>query len=140
MADTTIETALWAILIGDATVAGLVGTRVYPNLVPQGADMPAVTYEQITGPREHVMTQTLGIAKSIFQINCWSSSYSETKALAEAVRNELSDFTGTVNTREIKQATIENEGDMPRVSTDIESMRRYGKHLDLEICYAEATS
>ena len=42
----SIETAIVAKLESDATVAGLVDTRIYPLRVKQDADMPAITYMQ----------------------------------------------------------------------------------------------
>lgn len=138
MADTTIETALFTILTGDATVTGLVGKSVYPNLVPQGAQMPAITYQQITSLREHVMTDTLGIVASWYQINCWAESYSEARELSEAVRIALADYSGTVSSRDIKAILLENEGDMPMTTGDVEGRRRYGKNLDFVVWHDEA--
>lgn len=138
--DTTIETVIYSLLVGDATIESLVGTRVYPNRIKQGALMPAITYEQSDGPRQHVMTDTLGLAVSTYRLTCWAKTYGETRVLAEAVRIELNEYAGTVNTREIKTILIEDEGDIPQTSIDVEGLRRFGKFLDFTIWYMEATS
>lgn len=136
--DTTIETALYAIIIGDATVYSLIETRVYPNIIPQGADMPAVTYQQISGVRDHAFSGPNGLVSARFQINCWSDSYSEARQLSEAVRKLLDGYSGTVNTREIQSIMLENEGDMPQISAGKDVLRRFGKRLDFIVWFKEA--
>jgi hypothetical protein len=45
-----IEVALRAWLLQDATLAGLVGTRIYPLLLPLNAATPAITYALVSDP------------------------------------------------------------------------------------------
>lgn len=138
--DTTIETALFSILIGDATINSLIATRVYPNIVPQNAPMPAITYQQISGPRDHVMAGPTGLVGARYQINCWASSYAGAKELAEAVRKELDGYSGTVNTRVIEVIILEDEGDMPEVTPGADALKRFGKRLDFIVWFKEPTS
>jgi hypothetical protein len=35
-------------LLADTTLAGLIGTRMFPGAIPQSADMPAVAYHQVS--------------------------------------------------------------------------------------------
>jgi len=138
--DTTIETALFAIITGDATIESLIASRVYPNVVPQGAAMPAITYQQISGPRDHVMDGPSGLVGARFQLNCWSGDYAQARQLAEAVRKELNGYSGTVNTRQISAILLEDEGDMPQVRPGTDELMRYGKRMDFIIWFKEPTS
>jgi hypothetical protein len=138
--DTTIETALFSILIADDTVGLSVTNRIYPNIVPQKAAMPAITYQQISGPRQHVMTDDSGLVQASYQINCWSKTYVGARELSEAVRKVLDGYNGTVNTRVIHAILLDDEGDMPQMQAESDVLLRYGKRLDFTIWYIEATT
>ena len=134
---TTIETALYSILIGDATVLSLIDTRVYPGIVPPGADMPAVTYSQISGDREHVGDGPVGLVDSKFQFNCWAKNYGESRTLADAVRQALDGFTGVQNTVLIQTVMLELEVDIDGDRPQINELHRFGKALDFRIWFNE---
>ena len=134
-----IEKALFAHLIADSTVVGLVEKRIYPNMVPQSAAMPAITYQQISGVRDHVMAGAVGLVKSRYQINCWAASYSGAKDVSEAVRKQLDGYSGTIDSCEISCIMLDNENDIPQVSPGSEKLTRYGKYLDFIIWYKEST-
>lgn len=137
--DNTIETALYATVIEDATVNAIIGTRFFPNVVPQSAKIPAATYMQISGPRVHSVEGALGMVKARYQINCWAAKYSTVKDLAEAIRKQLDGFSGTVNTVQIQSIMLVDEGDFPKLTDDAEVTLRYGKRLDFIIWFQEAT-
>lgn len=135
--DTTIETAIYSILTADDTILSLVSTKIYPKILPQSSTVPAITYNQISGPRGHTMSGPDGTVASRYQINCWDSTYAGAKAIAEAVRKELDGYTGTVNSRQIDSIMLDNEGDMPDGENNINNVRRFGKMLDFIIFYQE---
>ena len=136
--DTSIEGALVAILEGDATVNSLVGTKIFPNKVPQGTAMPAITYQQISGPRDHVMAGPTGLVDARYQFNCWSDKYAQAKEVFEAVRIILDGYSGTVNSRQIDGIRLENEGDVPQVAPGKDQLMRYGKRFDAVVPYQES--
>lgn len=140
MAVDTIEKAIYSILANDPDVEGLVSTRVYPLIVPQGASMPAITYEQNSGPREHTMTGPIGMVPAMFVINCWSSTYAQSRTLADYVRIALDGYAGTVGSQKIYVAMLYNENDIIEQSPDIKGTRRYAKQLTFEMWFKEATS
>lgn len=134
---TTIETAIYSILVQDATINGLVSTRIYPNLIPQGKAMPAITYQQISGVRDAVMDGPTGLVAARFQINCWAKKYNDAKELTEAVRKELDGYSGTVNSRKIEVIMLEDEGDMPQILPGTDVLKRHGKRLDFIVWFKE---
>ncbi len=91
-----IEEALKTYLEADATVGGLVSTRVWPMKLKDGWTLPAITYQRISGPRTHDTNGPTGRATPRFQVDCWADSYSGVRALAVAVRARLDGAKGTI--------------------------------------------
>jgi len=109
-----LEEALYAHLSGDADVAALVGDRIYPLLVPQDADLPALAYQRISGVPIYAHDGPPGLARARVQITCLGRSYSEAKDLAARVRAALSGYRGTMGGAggvEVGAAFIENHRD-----------------------------
>jgi hypothetical protein len=130
-----IEELITAVMKNDATIAGIVGARIYPLRVPQDADMPAITYQKISG-RWHVqMSGPHNMSEERFQINCWETTYAGVKALADAVRAALNGYDSTINVVEVHIITLENETDLVVEIPDIRSTRRYSRALDFLAWY-----
>jgi hypothetical protein len=70
-----------------------VGDRIYPLMLPQGATLPAVTYQTIsdiflthhTTAQDHPVHTPMREQTTRIQFNCYGRTYDE----AEALRNEL---------------------------------------------------
>lgn len=85
MAD--IGTAIQDYLTADATVSGLVGTRIRPDVIKQSETMPAVSYRTISTRHEHnINGAKTGIARSRIQFDCFADTRIGANALAEAIR------------------------------------------------------
>lgn len=91
---TTIAEGLRTFLIADATVAGLVGTRIYPAILPQDPTYPAISYQYIAGASDISTDGPTGLANPTFQIDCWAPTYAAMDALFEAVRKRLNGYKG----------------------------------------------
>ena len=89
-----MEEALIAILLANAGVAALVGARVYPGVRPQGASLPAVIFNRISGQPGYTMDGPDGSSESRVQVDAYAGSYGATKALARAARLALSGLSG----------------------------------------------
>lgn len=79
-----MEEAISNLLLGNATVADMVGDRVNWAVRP-GADLPAITLHRITGQRDATMSGRSGLVSSTVQIDVWGATYSQAKKLARAV-------------------------------------------------------
>ncbi|MFC5371400.1 DUF3168 domain-containing protein [Brevundimonas faecalis] len=79
-----MEEAISNLLLGNATVAGMVGDRVNWAARP-GVDLPAITLHRITGQRDATMSGRTGLVRSTVQIDIWGATYSQAKKLARAV-------------------------------------------------------
>ena len=112
---TTIEEVVWYKMVNDATLAALVGTRVYPLLVPQDATMPAIAYQKISSTKHQAHDGSSHLARSRFQFTVEADDYATAKATATAVKTCWDSFAGYVgSTTEgltIQGTSIENDLD-----------------------------
>lgn len=126
-----IEEALYTRLTGHSGTAALVGTRVYPNVLPQRATLPALVYRRVSGTREHAMGDDPGNVLSRMQVDCWASSYSGVKALYAQVLDALSRYRATVGSETIDDILAgvpidmyEPDKELHRVMTDFQIWHR----------------
>lgn len=73
-----------------AAIGAVVADRIYPLIRPQGAVVPAITYQRLSGVPQ---TDLDGLDGSLFeircQIDCYSESFVTSRGLAELVRARL---------------------------------------------------
>lgn len=69
-------------------LSGLVSGRVYPDIAPQGAAKPFITYQQKGGKPVNFLGPEYSDKKNArFQINVWSATRSEAANIARQVEN-----------------------------------------------------
>lgn len=90
-----IGPALRAHLIANAAVYAIVSDRVYPNTLPQIPVMDCLTYQLIAEERGHTLSGE-AFPSPYVQIDCWSSTYTGSGLLADAVSTCLDCFRGTL--------------------------------------------
>ncbi len=103
----TIEEGLYAFLSN----AGIVGTRIYPLVIPQDATLPAIAYQRLSGPREHSHDGASGMAWARMQLAITGETYSSAKATAELVRAAMDGHKGLMGTIIVGQCLLVNEID-----------------------------
>lgn len=131
----TIEKDIHYALANDADVSALVSSRIYPLKLPQGWTLPAVTYQRVSGYREHCLSGASGRARPRFQIDCWASDYDDVKDLADKVRLCLDGFKGDINTEsDVGGITLEADRDLWEENIDT-----YRVSMDFIIPHFEAT-
>lgn len=81
----SVESDLVALLTGDATVGGLIGSRVYPLLIPQDTAVPAVAYQEIAGTGESSLGLDFPGLAYLYQLRLVDDSYLDLLALRTAV-------------------------------------------------------
>ncbi len=133
-----IETAIYSILTGDDSVNALVGTRIYPQILPPEAAMPAIVYHHLNTGRDWTMNGPVNLTEPRFQINCFAATYEQVRDLANKVRLALNGYSGTSNGVKIWGIEVENEGDLLMESKSATQLRRYGKRLDCRIHFRES--
>lgn len=112
MAD--IESGLVAFLGADAGIKALVGTRIYPLRIPEGAAEPALVYHKISGPSEHSKDGDMSLSHPRFQLTCWANKYADAKAVRTAVVTALNGFTNgaAMGGVVVDQVIVENDMDL----------------------------
>jgi hypothetical protein len=80
----TIDTALFAAL------TGLVAGRVYPDVAPELAVRPYITYQQVGGDAVNFLSQSVPTKKnSRVQVNVWTATRMQATQLASQVEDAL---------------------------------------------------
>jgi len=79
---------LYSLLTAHADVMALVGGRVYPVKVPQGKPLPAVVYQQISGPSGRCASYD----RLRYQLSLYTTTYTQAQQLSLAVRQCLDGY------------------------------------------------
>ncbi len=114
----SIEQSLYTHLTSDADIASIIGNgdspetyRMYPLRLSQGASLPAITYQRVSGPREYDLAGPTGRARPRMQVDCWATSYSAVKDLASKVIKVLNGLNGNMGGEQVHGVTLEGERD-----------------------------
>lgn len=90
-----IESTLFDLLTDNAGVAALVGTRVWPSVLPQNPTLPAIVYQEArTSTRVMAGGDTKG-RESRFLLSAWATGYSSAKGVKAAVVAALNGASGS---------------------------------------------
>jgi hypothetical protein len=100
-----MEQKLYTVLSGNATVEVLVNTRIYPLVMPQGVEMPAITYYETGNRPVNTLDGKTGLENPTIAINCWATAYDEADAVARAVHSAM-DGARTFRSVMINQADV----------------------------------
>ena len=91
-----IAEALFSRLSNDATVAALVGARIYPSTPIDPVTRPYITYHLISmSPRPHAMGSDPALVTDRYQVDLWADKYDKLILLDDAVMAVLSRWRGT---------------------------------------------
>lgn len=96
-----IEEALQAYLIGTAGVSAQIGDRLYPDLIPQDADLPAAAYQVITTSDDLTQDGPSGWTEITLQITVDADKYKDAKTAMRAIHTALNGYSGILSGVEI---------------------------------------
>lgn len=109
-----IHEAIRSIMVADATIAAIVGTKVFAHAAPNNSvvKLPYIIYSTISeNPHTHSTSTGSGSMESRIQVDCWSTDYSEVKTLAQAVRVALTGASGTYNNTNVQAVLTDGSRD-----------------------------
>jgi len=112
----SFEQGLFAYLSVYPGLNALVGTRIYPMLLPQQATFPAVTYTRLATPRLHEFEASL-LPHPTFQFDCWAidtaaqSGYEIAKDVATQVVTALDIYRGAMGAYTVEASIVQSERD-----------------------------
>lgn len=122
-----LHEALYKQLTTATLTTKLGSTAIYPIMIPQGVDLPAVTYQEISESPVHAMGADPALMFPRFEISSWSSSYKQVKIIADSVKSVLRDFGstklgGAAAGVEVQRIFFENETDFLDVDRETGTM------------------
>lgn len=123
----TPEEGLYSYLTADANLTTLIGSRIYPNIIPEGSASPAVAYQRISSRRWHPHDGRGGLAQVRVQLTITGDSYQSVKGVAEAIREALDGYEGPMGPGgglEIEGCLIDNEIDGFDLDTAHQTVRQ----------------
>ncbi|NBS67650.1 DUF3168 domain-containing protein [bacterium] len=104
--------AMRARLIGDATLTGLIGTRIYPGKAPQDPTLPYVVYHRISTTRTPTLNGPTLVPETRIQLDIIATSQASAELVATAIRNRIDGYTGTSASVSVLSSVVEDEMDM----------------------------
>lgn len=138
--------ALRTYLISKAAVTAIVGAgdaaRIYPDVLPQGATLPAIAYEVISQDSEEHLEGISGLAHSRVRVECYAATRMAADALAELVRlAPLQGYRGLMGTLFANGVSLEGGPrfgrEQPTAGSDV---WRYMTRQDYKISHTQATT
>lgn len=87
-----IEASILTHMLNNAGLKALIGTRLYPNELPQNPTLPAVTYNLISKPRQELGNQFVRI-----QYDCYAGVYGQVKQVTAAIESAANAATSVSN-------------------------------------------
>lgn len=106
-----IELAFVTYLSAYAGLQALVGSRIYPQQLPEGVQLPAISYQRVSGPRIRSHSGPSELAHPRYQFNVWGDRYSDAKTVADQLRFALDGFRGTMGEVSVQAAFVEDDRD-----------------------------
>lgn len=110
--DLPLEAAFIALMLADAPIGAIVGTRIYPQSRPQGSTLPAITSTRISGGPLYADEGEIGLEFARIQVDCWALTYGTAKLLADAVTRHLSGFQGLHSGKVFQDISLDLERDL----------------------------
>lgn len=119
-----IDEAVRSILLSNPAVYELVGTRIYPLVLPLDCTFPAISYSKPSSPHNRV------VKSPRFQIDCWdkANNFTAVQKLSLAVEAALNGYSGTVS-------GITIEGIYPLISHDLSDDNFCRVSYDFSVIY-----
>ena len=130
--------ALRARLVADATMTGLVGSRIYPGRAPQKPTMPYLVYHRISTVRAATLdTGNAKVPEVRMQVDVIAASQSEVETIMNQMRLVMDNFRGTSAGVTVLGVSVDDEQDQPEFYEGSDTVF-YHSSLDFSIIYREA--
>ena len=133
---TYIDESLIQLLLADAGVVAIAGTRIYSTQAPQGTAMPCIVFTRETqgrGPYMHMSGMT-GLIRATYTVSALGESLIDTRNLGRAVRVALQ----YKRTATVRLAVVKNDDDLTEPQGGGEQLPIYRTDIGVEITYTES--
>lgn len=93
-----LRPALRSFLLGDPAISSIVGTRVYPSILPSGSlPGPSIVYNLISEDTDYHLKGASGLVFTRYQLDSWAASNDAATDLSLKVKERLQGFQGDMN-------------------------------------------
>jgi hypothetical protein len=132
-----IEEAIYARLVGDASVAALIGDRLYPGQGEQDSELPLAVYQQANQRKLQTLTGVINCNQYTMRLDVWAGTYAEAKAVYHAIRNSLVGFQGELGGGQVTVLGVFEDGGEDGVEEPVhdEETGLFRAGLNLSIWY-----
>ena len=137
MAD--VVSAVRTYLLSQSAVNSLIGQRMYLDVLPQRATLPAATIAKVSESHDHTISNRSGFVQTRLQIECHSSSRLTSNSLAETIyKSGIAAVKGVTNSINIRGVTVD-DGQRNGVIPDADGGddHQYVTQFDLMVSYQE---
>ncbi len=107
-----IGKAIYSILSNASGVTNIVGTRIFPQKVPYGKQMPSITYFVIDNTPNPTKNRFSTYDYTRVQVTAFGTSYSVAQDLAVEIRKSLDYTSGTFNGVVVDKCFFEDANDI----------------------------
>lgn len=81
--------AIVGLLTRSTGLAALVGTQIYPDVMPDSTILPAVTYQKMSGSSARGAVVDPPLMTAVFQISSWAKTRNAAAAITQQVRDAM---------------------------------------------------
>jgi len=126
-----------------SSITNLVATRIYPDDLPQGAQLPAIVYNKISTTHEHVTAGGWGLAGMAVcrvELECFSATRAQANNLADLLKtNIIGSLRGVYGGINFFDATMgAGQRTIVETPTNGSDERRYVSVIEFLISYYDA--
>lgn len=132
-----IGKAVRTYLLTKSGVTTLVNQRIYPDVLPQNAKLPAVVFFVVSNHPEHHMGGGSTLTQARVQVDCYASTRLGANALGEAIRNAMDGTTGTFGAQFAQTCHLDMRQYFYDPPEDKSDVGRYGETQDWLIAVTE---
>lgn len=86
----------------DGDILAYVGTKIYPDIVPQNVQYPFVVYTIVNSLPVDFKDGQSNLEEITLQVDVYTQNYDDTQELSNLIRNRLDRFVGTVQGVEVQ--------------------------------------
>jgi hypothetical protein len=126
----SVETAIVAILKADATVLGLVASRIFPLKRPPRTTLPCIVFQKIDHVQEYHLRGKSASQEQRFQLNLYANTYTGARALEAAVESALNIYRGAISGTDIEHVELIDAADLDVLVADNEQQNEYARRQD----------
>lgn len=127
------EAAIYGILSADATLTALVGTRIYPEVAPNGAANPCIVYSESTPEYSDNKDGVSKLDTNIVQVDVYASTAASRNTIGARVRTLLDRYSGAVNSIYVQSIQLAYSYKLIEPVNDVNDVKVYRQTMDFKL-------